>query len=191
MEQTKCPWAYRSQLELDYHDSAWGYPLHDEQMLFEMLILETMQAGLSWTTILAKRAGMKAAFDDFNPNVIKDYTDEKLAELLLDERIIRNKLKIKATLANATAFLKIQEEFDSFDNYIWQFVDHKPIQNNFKTIEEVPNFTPLAEEISKDMKKRGFKFIGPTTVYAFMQSIGMVNDHLTTCPIHQKAATHS
>ena len=189
MNETKCSWAYRSALELEYHDNVWGFPLHDEQDLFEMLILETMQAGLSWTTILAKREGLKAAFDNFDPNIIKDYSDEKLADLLLDERIIRNKLKIKATVANATAFLKLQAEFGSFNDYIWNYVDHTPIQNNFKTVEDVPGFTPLAETISKDLKKRGFKFIGPTTVYAFMQSIGMVNDHVITCPIHKKAAT--
>lgn len=186
----KCPWAYRSKLELDYHDSHWGFPLHDDEMLFEMLILETMQAGLSWTTILAKREAMKDALDQFDPHIIKNYTDEKLADLLTDDRVIRNKLKIKATVSNAIAFLKVQEAHGTFDNYIWSFVDHTPIQTNFKNIEDVPNFSPLAETISKDLKKKGFKFIGPTTVYAFMQSIGMVNDHLTTCPIHKKAAAH-
>lgn len=187
MENEICSWAHRSALELTYHNEVWGFPLHDEQELFEMLILETMQAGLSWTTILAKRSAMREAFDHFNPLIIKDYSEEKQAELLQDERIIRNKLKIKATISNAIAFLEIQEEFGSFDQFIWSYVDYQPIQNNFKTIEEVPSFSPLAEQISKDLKKKGFKFIGPTTVYAFMQSIGMVNDHLVTCPIHKKA----
>ena len=181
-----CPWANRSHLELDYHDNHWGFPLHDDSLLFEMLVLETMQAGLSWTTILAKRQGMNDAFDSFNPTIIQNYTEDKLEELLLDERVIRNKLKIKSIVANAKNFLVIQKEFGSFDQYIWAFVNHTPIQSNYKDIQEVPNFTPLAEQIAKDLKKRGFKFIGPTTVYAFMQSIGMVNDHLTNCPIHQK-----
>lgn len=190
MEKTKCPWAYRSDLELEYHDTHWGFPLHDDTLLFEMLILETMQAGLSWTTILAKREGMKAAFDDFNPHLIQHYTDDKLAALQLDERIIRNKLKIKATVSNAKAFLEIQKEYGSFDDFIWSYVNHEPIQGDYQLLKDVPNFTPLAETISKDLKKKRFKFIGPTTVYAFMQSIGMVNDHLKTCPIYQKAATH-
>lgn len=181
-----CPWANRSALELDYHDNHWGFPLHDDSLLFEMLVLETMQAGLSWTTILAKRKDMQEAFDSFDPTIIQGYTEEKLNELLLDERVIRNKLKIKSIVANAKNFLAIQKEYGSFDQYIWAFVNHTPIQSNYANIEEVPSFTPLAEQIAKDLKKKGFKFVGPTTVYAFMQSIGMVNDHLINCPIHQK-----
>ncbi|MEG0254284.1 MAG: DNA-3-methyladenine glycosylase I [Vagococcus sp.] len=190
MEENKCGWAYRSDLELEYHDTAWGFPLHDDALLFEMLILETMQAGLSWTTILKKREGMKKAYDNFIPEVIKDYSDTDIERLLSDENIIRNKLKVKATVSNATAFLAIQEEYGSFSKFIWAYVDNKPIQSNYKEMKDVPGFTPLAEKISKDLKKKGFKFIGPTTVYAFMQSIGMVNDHLVTCPIHKEAATH-
>ncbi len=181
-----CPWANRSTLELEYHNTHWGFPLHDDSLLFEMLILETMQAGLSWTTILAKRQGMTEAFDSFDPTIIQGYSEEKLAQLLLDERVIRNKLKLKSVVANAKSFLAIQEEFGSFNDFIWNYVDFTPIQSNFKLIEEVPGFTPLAETIAKNLKNKGFKFVGPTTVYAFMQSIGMVNDHLTTCPIHQK-----
>ncbi|MDT2829590.1 DNA-3-methyladenine glycosylase I [Vagococcus carniphilus] len=190
MAEEICPWALRSELELEYHDKAWGFPLHDDAMLFEMLVLETMQAGLSWTTILKKREGMKQAFDQFNPTIIQSYQEDKIAELLQDESIIRNKLKVNATISNAAAFLAVQKQHGSFDSFIWSYVDNQPIQNKFKTIEDVPAHTPLAEQISKDLKKLGFKFIGPTTVYAFMQSIGMVNDHLVTCPIHQKAATH-
>lgn len=191
MENNKCSWAYRSELELAYHDTAWGFPLHEDALLFEMLVLETMQAGLSWTTILKKRAGMKKAYNDFIPEIIKNYTTDDVERLLADDNIIRNKLKINATISNASAFLKIQNEYGSFNSFIWSYVDGHPLQNNFKEMKEVPAFTPLAEQISKDLKKKGFKFIGPTTVYAFMQSIGMVNDHLISCPIHQKAATHS
>lgn len=185
MSKNKCPWAYKSSLELDYHDTHWGFPLHNDSLLFEMLILETMQAGLSWTTILAKREEMSAAFDSFNPLIIQDYSDDKLAQLLLDERVIRNKLKLKSIVSNAKSFLAIQEEYGTFDHFIWSYVSFSPIQSSYSTIEEVPNFTPLAEGISKELKKKGFKFIGTTTVYAFMQSIGMVNDHLITCPVHK------
>lgn len=193
MNELKCPWATRSDLELVYHDEQWGFPLLDDDLLFEMLILETMQAGLSWTTILNKRAGMKLAYDNFDPKIIREYDDEKISELLNNELVIRNKLKVNATVSNAKAFLEIVEEYGSFSHFIWSYVDHTPIQTTANTMSEVPNFTPLAEKISKDLKKKGFKFIGPTTVYAFMQSIGMVNDHLISCPIHEhakKAATH-
>ncbi|MGX7023545.1 DNA-3-methyladenine glycosylase I [Vagococcus hydrophili] len=193
MDNLKCSWATRSELELIYHDEQWGFPLLDDDLLFEMLILETMQAGLSWTTILNKRAGMKLAFDNFDPKIIQNYDDQKIEALLSNEMIIRNKLKVKATVSNATAFLKIVEEYGSFNQFIWAYVNFTPIQTTAKTMSDVPNFTPLAEKISKDLKKKGFKFIGPTTVYAFMQSIGMVNDHVITCPIHEKAkkaATH-
>ncbi len=189
MDNNKCSWALRSELELEYHDTVWGFALHDDNALFEMLVLETMQAGLSWTTILKKRAGMKEAFDNFNPNVIQFYTEDKVSELLQDQRIIRNKLKVKATISNASSFLKIKNEHGSFDSFIWSYVDYEPLQNNFEGINDVPAYTDLAEKISKDLKKLGFKFLGPTTVYAFMQSIGMVNDHIVTCPIHKKAAT--
>ena len=191
MTEEKCPWAYRTELEMTYHDEDWGYPLHDDKKLFEMLSLETMQAGLSWSTVLAKRDDMTKAFDYFDPNILKDYSEEKIESLLTNPGIIRNKLKVRSVVSNASAFLKIQDEFGTFDSFIWAYVSNKPIENRWKSIEEVPNFTPIAEQLSKDLKKRGFKFIGPTTVYAFMQSIGMVNDHLISCPIHKKTGTHT
>lgn len=177
----RCNWAGDDPLYQKYHDNEWGTPVYDDATLFEFLILETFQAGLSWITILRKRENFRMAFDQFDYQKIAKYDTKKENILLQDAGIIRNKLKIKAAISNAQAFLKIQEEFGSFSKYIWAFVDGKPIQNKFKTMSELPANTPLSDTISKDLKKRGFKFVGSTVIYAHMQACGMVNDHLITC----------
>ncbi len=174
-------WGDSDEKMRDYHDTEWGIPLHDDAKLFEFLLLDAFQAGLSWRTILHKRENFRIAFDNFDIQKIAAYDEEKSEELAQNKGIIRNKLKIAAAKTNARAFLRIQEEFGSFDTYLWQFVNHTPIQNHWTTWEEVPAQTPLSVKISKDLKKRGFKFVGPTIVYAFMQAIGMVNDHLEKC----------
>jgi DNA-3-methyladenine glycosylase I len=180
----RCAWAGEEPLYVQYHDEQWGVPLHDDQTLFEMLILEGAQAGLSWRTILNKRENYRAAFDRFDPTVVATYDENKIQELLHNPGIVRNQLKIRAAVTNAKAFLKIQDEFGSFDKFIWGFVDHKPIINHWKTLSEVPAKTAQAEVMSKDLKKRGFKFVGPTICYAFMQAVGMVNDHTVDCFRH-------
>ncbi len=177
----RCNWAGTDTLYQKYHDEEWGIPVYDDATLFEFLILETFQAGLSWITILRKRENFRQAFDQFDYHKIAKYGPEKESELVQNQGIIRNKLKIKASITNAQAFLKIQEEFGSFSKYIWAFVDGKPIQNKFKELSELPAKTPLSDTISKDLKKHGFKFVGSTIIYAHMQACGMVNDHLTTC----------
>jgi DNA-3-methyladenine glycosylase I len=177
----RCAWAGERPMYVKYHDEQWGVPLHDDQALFEMLILEGMQAGLSWRTILDKRDNFRAAFDQFDPAVVATYDESKIQELLQDSGIIRNRLKIRAAVTNARAFLEVQDEFGTFDAYIWGFVDHKPIINRWKTMHEIPAKTAQAEAMSVDMKKRGFKFVGPTICYAFMQAVGMVNDHTVDC----------
>ena len=179
--KNRCFWVTKDPLYIEYHDNEWGVPVYDDDTLFEFLILETFQAGLSWITILKKRENFRKAFDNFNYQKIANYTEDKFETLLQDAGIIRNKLKIKATITNAQAFIKVQEEFGSFSKYIWAFVDGKPIQNNFVNREDVPATTPLSDKISKDLKKRGFKFVGSTVVYAHMQATGMVNDHTTNC----------
>ena len=176
----RCEWA-KSELDIAYHDNEWGKPLHDDKKLFEMLIFEGMQAGLSWSTILAKRENMRKAFDDFDVIKIAKYDDAKIAELLTDSGIIRNRLKLNALRTNAIAFIKVQKEFGSFDKYIWGFVDRKPIINKFKDMHDFPTHTETSDKMSIDLKKRGFKFIGTTICYAYMQSIGMVNDHMVGC----------
>lgn len=182
MENIKrCDWALHQELETIYHDNQWGKPCHDDPMLFEMLILEGQQAGLSWSTILNKRETMREAFDGFDPHILKDYDETKELELLENPGIIRNKLKVKSLKLNAIAFLEVVEEFGSFDAYLWGFVNNEPIVNHWEEISEVPASTPLSDEISKDMKKRGFKFIGTTIIYAYMQAVGVVNDHLESC----------
>jgi len=182
MDKQRCAWVENcSALELEYHDNEWGVPSYDDRHLFEMLILEGAQAGLSWSCVLNKRAGYRQAFDDFNPSKIADYSDNKLEELKQDSRIIRNKLKIAAARSNARAFLEIQSQFPSFADYIWQFVDGHPIQNSWKTIKQVPASTPESKAMSKELSKREFKFVGPTICYAYMQAVGMVNDHTTDC----------
>ena len=181
MEKPKWDWCKGSPLYEKYHDTEWGVPLFDEQMLFEFLILETFQAGLSWITVLRKRENFRKAFDQFDYKKIAAYDSSKEQELLQNSKIIRNRLKISASINNAEAFMKIQKQYGSFSDYIWGFVDGKPITNSFKTLAEVPAKTPLAETISKDLKQNGFKFVGPTVIYAHMQATGMVNDHLTNC----------
>ncbi|WP_312667079.1 DNA-3-methyladenine glycosylase I [Tissierella praeacuta] len=170
-----------------YHDNEWGKPVHDDNLLFEILILEGMQAGLSWTTILNKRESMRIAFDGFNPQIIAEYSTEKKEELLLNPSIIRNKAKINALVTNAKAFLRIQEEYGSFNNYIWKFVDNHPIVNKWTDLSQVPVNTEISERISKDLYARGFKFIGSTICYAFMQAVGMVNDHMVWCEQYSKS----
>ncbi|MEM6684601.1 MAG: DNA-3-methyladenine glycosylase I [Bacteroidota bacterium] len=180
-DKIRCPWCGNDPLYIAYHDEEWGVPVYDDDQLFEFLILETFQAGLSWITILRKREKFRKAFDHFDYKKIAHYGEKKINSLLEDAGIIRNKLKIHATINNANVFIKVQDEFGSFSNYIWQFTDGKPIQNAFKTSAEVPATTELSDQISKDLKKKGFKFIGSTTVYAFMQAVGIVNDHLVDC----------
>jgi DNA-3-methyladenine glycosylase I len=177
----RCGWCEGDELYQKYHDEEWGVPIYDDDTLFEFLILETFQAGLSWITILRKRENFKKAFDNFNYKKIANYNQDKIDSLLQDTGIVRNKLKIKATVTNAQAFIKTQKEFGSFSKYIWRFVDGKPIKNTLKDYKNAPANTPLSDSISKDLKKRGFKFVGSTVVYAHMQATGMVNDHETNC----------
>ena len=177
----RCAWANNNKLEQEYHDEKWGIPVFEDKELFKMLCLEGMQAGLSWVTVLNKMQGLCEAYDDFDPEVVINYDEKKEEELLQNEGIIRNRLKVKSVAINAEAYFKVCEEFDSFSNYLWGFVNHKPIINSWKSIEEVPAKTELSDRISKDLKKRGFKFVGSTIVYAFMQAVGMVNDHLLDC----------
>ncbi len=177
----RCAWCEKDDLYRDYHDNEWGKPVYDDETIFEFLILETFQAGLSWYTVLAKRENFRKAFDDFDLLKVANYSEEKMATLAENAGIIRNKLKIKATVSNAQAFIKVQEEFGSFSKYIWGFVDGKPIDNQPKNLSEVKATTPISDALSKDMKKRGFKFVGSTVIYAHMQATGMVNDHVIDC----------
>jgi DNA-3-methyladenine glycosylase I len=179
--QTRCFWVSDDPLYIEYHDTEWGVPVYDDDRLFEFLILETFQAGLSWITVLKKRENFRKAFDNFDYKKIAKYPESKYESLLQDAGIIRNKLKIRATISNAQAFMKMQEEFGTFSKYIWGFTDGKPIVNTFQTRAEVPATTALSDAISKDLKKRGFKFVGSTVIYAHMQATGMVNDHTTDC----------
>jgi len=181
MQKHRCGWCVGDTLYEAYHDEEWGVPLKDDSTLFEFLVLETFQAGLSWITILRKRENFRKAFDNFDYKKIAKYKQAKIDELLTDSGIIRNKLKVKATVSNAIAFMKVQEEFGSFSTYIWNFVDGKPIKNSFENYKNAPANTPLSDTISKDLKKRGFKFVGSTVIYATMQAIGMVNDHEINC----------
>ncbi len=179
---SRCGWVNESnELYCKYHDEEWGVPCFDDSTLFEFLILEGAQAGLSWETVLKKRENYRKAFNNFNPKKVAHYTEEKQRELLQDESLVRNKLKIASAVQNARVFCKLQEEFDSFSDYIWGFVDGKPIINKFKRLSEVPAQTELSQRISKDLKSRGMNFVGPTIIYAFMQAVGMVNDHLVDC----------
>jgi DNA-3-methyladenine glycosylase I len=179
--KTRCEWGDSSDIYRQYHDEEWGVPVYDDRKLFEFLVLESAQAGLSWITILKRREGYRRAFADFDPVIVAQYDEHKVEELLQDTGIIRNKLKIRATISNAKAFLKVQEEFGSFSNYIWGFVGGKPIVNHYDSMKEIPAQTELAVKISKELKKRGFSFLGPTVVYSHMQATGLVNDHLTYC----------
>jgi len=177
----RCQWAGNDPLYQKYHDEEWGVPLHNDQKLFEMLILEGAQAGLSWITILRKRENYRKAFSNFDAKKIAKYDSKKVEQLLLNDGIIRNKLKIASTIQNAKLYLELQKEFGSFDKYIWQFVDFKPVKNNWKSLKEIPPKTNESDAMSKDLKKRGFKFVGSTICYAFMQAVGMVNDHTVDC----------
>jgi DNA-3-methyladenine glycosylase I len=177
----RCGWVNQDPLYIEYHDHEWGVPVYDDILLFEYLNLEGAQAGLSWYTILKKRENYRKAFDHFDPAIIISYDEKKMTELLQNEGIVRNKLKINAVITNARAFLKVVEEFGSFRKYIWSFVEGKPIKNHFKDLSEVPATTNISDVLSKDLKKRGFKFVGPTICYAFMQATGMVNDHVESC----------
>lgn len=176
----RCGWA-KNELAIKYHDEEWGVPQHDDRILFEFLILEGAQAGLSWDTVLKKRESYRAAFDNFDAAKIAAYDERKRTELLANEGIIRNRLKINSAVRNAKAFLEIQKEFGSFDKYIWNFVDGKPVVNSWKDLSEVPAKTEISDAMSKDLKKRGFNFVGSTIMYAFMQATGMVNDHVVSC----------
>ncbi|QYJ68677.1 DNA-3-methyladenine glycosylase I [Flavobacterium litorale] len=180
-DKRRCGWCESSELYKKYHDEEWGKPVYDDATLFEFLLLETFQAGLSWYTILVKRESFKKAFDGFDYKKIALYNQNKIDALMQDTGIIRNTLKVKSAISNAQAFMKIQEEFGSFSDYFWAFTNGKPIINNFERLSDVPATTPLSDKISKDMKKRGFKFIGSTTLYAHMQATGMVNDHILSC----------
>ncbi|MET0945794.1 MAG: DNA-3-methyladenine glycosylase I [Flavobacterium sp.] len=180
-DKIRCKWSVGIDIYEKYHDEEWGVPVYDDQKLFEFLILETFQAGLSWITILKKRENFRNAFDNFDYKKVAQYPENKIQELMQDAGIIRNQLKIRAAVSNAIAFMKVQDEFGSFSNYIWKFTDGKPIINNLKNLSEIKATTPLSDEISKDLKKRGFKFVGSTVVYAHMQATGMVNDHVEEC----------
>ncbi len=182
----RCPWATSDPLYVPYHDEEWGVPLHDDRRLFEMLVLEGAQAGLSWLTILRRRDGYRRAFDRFDPQAVARYGPRDVERLLADEGIIRNRLKIDSAINNARAFLAVQEASGSFDSYIWRFVDGRPTQNAWTTLEEVPAQTPVSNALSKDLRKRGFTFVGPTICYAHMQATGMVNDHLIGCFRHRE-----
>ena len=181
MKKIRCNWVSNDELYIKYHDEEWGKPVYDDQTIFEFLVLESFQAGLSWITILKKRENFRKAFDQFNYKKIATYTDEKIEDLLLDAGIVRNRLKVLATVNNAQCFMEVQQEFGTFSNYIWGFVNNKPIVNAHKSIKEVPATTEISDALAKDLKKRGFKFLGSTVVYAHMQATGMVNDHITSC----------
>jgi len=177
----RCSWCGTDPLYQRYHDEEWGVPVHDDRVLFEFLVLEGAQAGLSWITVLRKREAYRKAFADFDFNKVAKFDDGKIATLLLNEGLIRNRLKLHSVVRNARAFIDIRREFGSFDAYLWRFVDHRPVQNRWQSMTEVPALTPVATALSKDLKKRGFNFVGPTIMYAFMQATGMVNDHVRGC----------
>ncbi|WP_252180598.1 DNA-3-methyladenine glycosylase I [Endozoicomonas sp. 4G] len=177
----RCGWCTDDPDYIRYHDEEWGVPCHDDQKLFEFLILEGAQAGLSWITLLKRREGYRNAFADFDPEAVAQFTEQDVERLLQDKGIVRNRLKVNSAINNARAFLKVQEEFGSFDRYIWSFVNHTPIRNQWQTLSEVPVTTPESDAMSKDLKKRGFSFVGSIICYAYMQAVGMVNDHLVSC----------
>jgi len=188
-KKKRCEWAGSDPLYVAYHDQEWGVPLHEDRRLFEMLVLEGAQAGLAWITILRKRENYRRAFDGFDPRKIARYTDRRLEKLLGNDGIVRNRLKVAAARTNAKAFLAVQEEFGSFDRYIWQFVVGGPLQNRRRELKDLPATTPDSDAMSKDLKKRGFTFVGSTICYAFMQSVGIVNDHVTSCFRYQELKT--
>jgi DNA-3-methyladenine glycosylase I len=185
--KNRCPWA-EAEINHAYHDAEWGVPSHDDRHLFEMLILEGAQAGLSWSTILKKRASYRAAYDGFDPRKVARYDARQCSALLANPGIVRNRLKVAASVANARAFLAVQEEFGSFDRYVWRFVGGRPVDHAFSRAAQIPAKTPESDALSRDLLQRGFKFVGSTICYAFMQAIGMVNDHLVSCPRHRACA---
>jgi len=186
---TRCKWAEGTSLNyIEYHDTEWGVPVFDDQLQFEFLILEGAQAGLSWSTILNKRGGYRKLFANFDVHKVARFTPKRIAKILLDPAVVRNRLKVESAVSNAKAFIAVQEEFGSFSNYIWQFVDGKPIQNRFKKDNDVPATSAESDALSKDLKKRGFKFVGSTIMYAHMQATGLVNDHVTSCFRHKPCA---
>lgn len=185
-QKKTCPWPGNNPLMIKYHDEEWGVPVHDDRKLFEFLVLDAFQAGLSWSTILNKRENFRKTFDNFEPGVIAEYSEGKIESLLQDAGIIRNKLKVRSTVTNAQHFLEVQKEFGTFDKYIWQFTGRGTLDNKCKKMEDIPVSTPESDEMSKDLKKRGFKFVGTTICYAFMQAAGMVNDHIVTCFRHKE-----
>lgn len=187
-ESAICPWAVGDDLYLAYHDTEWGRPLHDDRALFELLILEGMQAGLSWLTVLRKRAHFREVFDNFQPGLVATYDEAKIMALLGDSGIIRNRLKVRGTVQNAQAFLRIQAEFGTFDRYLWAFVDGHPVLNQPRTLADVPASSPLSDRLSRDLKRRGMTFVGTTICYAFLQAAGLVNDHLVDCPARLSSA---
>lgn len=178
---TRCDWAMKHELEQQYHDKYWGIPVHDDKELFKMLLLEGQQAGLSWLTILKKMDTLCAAYDNFDPAILVTYDEDKIMQLLADEGIIRNRQKVLAAIHNAKQYVELCKEHQSLDQFLWRYVDHKPVLNEWQSISDVPARSELSDQISKDLKKLGFKFVGSTTIYAFMQAVGMVNDHLVTC----------
>ena len=185
-EKIRCPWSTDIPIYIDYHDNEWGRPVHDDNKLFEMLILEGAQAGLSWITVLKKRENYRKAFDGFDPEKVALYDDAKIAELLANEGIIRNRLKINAAIINAKLFLEIQEKYGSFDKFIWSYVDYTPVIGHWESFKDIPLTTPISDKISKDLKKLGFKFVGSTIIYSFMQATGMVNDHFKSCFVYEE-----
>jgi DNA-3-methyladenine glycosylase I len=182
----RCPWGLSDPIYLEYHDTEWGYPVHDDHKQFEFLVLESAQAGLSWLTILKRREGYRRLYEGFDPQVVADYDEKKISKMLLDPGIIRNRKKIESSINNAQNFLKIQEEFGSFSSYLWGFIDGKQVVNHFEDFSRVQATTPLSDTISKDLKQRGFNFIGSTIIYAHLQATGLVNDHLTKCFRHKE-----
>ena len=185
-KKTRCAWVNEDPIYINYHDLEWGVPITDDRLLFEFLILEGAQAGLSWITVLKKRDNYRACFDNFNAKLIAKYDEEKVEQLMNNSGIIRNRLKINSAIINAQAFLKVKEEWGSFSKYIWHFVDGKPVKNNWKNIKNVPASNDISDRLSKDLKKRGFKFVGTTICYAFMQAVGMANDHTQDCFRHKQ-----
>lgn len=181
IKMNRCPWCGNDELYIKYHDEEWGVPVHEDRKHFEFLVLESAQAGLNWLTILRKRENYRAAYDNFDPVKVAEYDEEKILELMNNPGIIRNRRKIEASINNAKEFLKIQKEYGSFDNYIWGFVGNKPVVNHWSNLSEVPATSKLSDEVSKDLKSRGFKFLGSTIIYAHLQATGVINDHLTTC----------
>lgn len=189
--KTRCSWAGNTPIYINYHDTEWGRPVHDDKKLFEMLVLECMQAGLSWITVLKKREAYREAFDGFDPNKMAHYDNAKIQQLMENTGIIRNRLKILAAIHNAQVFLDMTKKHGSFNDTLWKYVDYTPIVGHWKKMEDIPANTPLSDTISKDLKKMGFKFVGSTTIYAFMQAVGMVNDHVTSCFAYQELLADS